>query len=87
MGPLWETRLLLSGAADVGGVAAANINKEHTIASMYPTGTTFTVDTGDAASSTTTGGGSSVVATYQAGTYYPPVGALPGIDVRCWHDT
>jgi len=68
-------KVTLSGAADVGGVAAASINKEHTIASI-PTGTTFTVDTGDTASSTTTGGGSSVVASYQAGTYYPPVGAL-----------
>ena len=68
-------KVTLSGAADVGGIAAGNINKEHTIASI-PTGKTFTVDTGDAASSTTTGGGSSVVATYQAGTYYPPVGAL-----------
>ena len=68
-------KVTLSGAADVGGVAAASINKEHTIASI-PTGTTFTVDTGDTASSTTTGGGSSVVAAYQAGTYYPPVGAL-----------
>ena len=68
-------KVTLSGAADVGGIAAANIDKEHTIASI-PAGTTFTVDTGDAASSTTTGGGSSVVASYQAGTYYPPVGAL-----------
>ena len=67
-------KVTLSGAADVGGVAAASINKEHTIASV-PNKRTFTVDTGDAASSTTTGGGSSVVATYQAGTYYPPVGA------------
>jgi len=68
-------KVTLAGAADVGGVVAASINKEHTIASI-PTGTTFTVDTGDAASSTTTGGGSSVTAAYQAGTHYAPAGAL-----------
>ena len=67
-------KVTLSGAADVGGVAADSINQEFTIAST-PTGRTFTVDTGDAASSTTTGGGSSVNASYKAGTYYPPVGA------------
>jgi len=64
----------LSGSAAVGGVLAASINTEHTIAST-PTKTTFTVDTGDAASSTTTGGGSSVGAVYKAGIYYTPVGA------------
>jgi hypothetical protein len=68
-------KVTFSGAAAVGGVLAASINKEHTIAST-PTTTTFTVDTGDAASSTTTGGGSSVVATYKAGVYYTPVAAL-----------
>ena len=68
-------KVTFSGAAAVGGVLAASINKEHTIAST-PTKTTFTVDTGDAASSTTTGGGSSVVATYKAGVYYTPVAAL-----------
>jgi hypothetical protein len=67
-------KVTLSGASAVGGVDAANINKEHTIATV-PTKTTFTVDTGDAASSTTTGGGTSVAASYKAGTYYPPVGA------------
>ena len=64
----------LSGASAVGGVLAASINTEHTIAST-PTKTTFTVDTGDAASSTTTGGGSSVAAVYKAGVYYTPVAA------------
>ena len=64
----------LSGASAVGGVLAASINKEHTIAST-PTKTTFTVDTGDTASSTTTGGGSSVSAVYKAGIYYTPVAA------------
>jgi len=64
----------LSGSAAVGGVLAASINTEQTIAST-PTKTTFTVDTGDAASSTTTGGGSSVGAVYKAGIYYTPVGA------------
>ena len=73
-GAITGDKVTLSGAADVGGVVAASINKEHTIAST-PNKRTFTVDTGDAASSTTTGGGSSVVANYQAGTYYPPVGA------------
>ena len=68
-------KVTFSGAADVGGVLAASINKEHTIAST-PTTTTFTVDTGDAASSTTTGGGSSVVATYKAGVHYTPIAAL-----------
>ena len=64
----------LSGSVAVGGVLAASINTEHTVAST-PTKTTFTVDTGDAASSTTTGGGSSVGAVYKAGIYYTPVGA------------
>ena len=68
-------KVTFSGAAAVGGVLAASINKEHTIAST-PTTTTFTVDTGDAASSTTTGGGSSVVATYKAGVHYTPIAAL-----------
>tara|TARA_Y100000004_G_scaffold100635_1_gene112793 strand:+ start:720 stop:3098 length:2379 start_codon:yes stop_codon:yes gene_type:complete len=73
-GAVTGDKVTLSGATAVGGVDAASINKEHTIAST-PTKTTFTVDTGDAASSTTTGGGSAVSATYKAGTYYPPVGA------------
>ena len=68
-------KVTFSGAADVGGVLAASMNKDTTIAST-PTKTTITVDTGDAASSTTTGGGSSVVATYKAGVYYTPVAAL-----------
>ena len=64
-----------SGAATVEGVLAASINKAHTIATT-PTKTTFTVDTGDAASADGTGGGASVIAAYKAGVYYTPVAAL-----------
>lgn len=64
-----------SGSDAVEGVLAASINKAHTIATT-PTKTTFTVDTGDAASGAGTGGGDSVVAVYKAGVFYTPVAAL-----------
>jgi hypothetical protein len=68
-------KVTLSGAADTGGITAARLNVEMTIASV-PTKTTFTADLGGAnASSTATGGGSSVSAVYKAGTYYTPTAA------------
>lgn len=48
-------RVKISGAADVGGILAADINKEHIITAI--TTNTFTVDTGNAASSTVASGG------------------------------
>ena len=63
----------LSGSAAVGGITAARINVEMTIAAT-PTKTTWTADLGGAnASSGATGGGSSVAAVYKAGVYYTPV--------------
>ena len=63
----------LAGSAAVGGITAARINVEVTVAST-PTKTTWTADLGGAnASSGATGGGSSVSAVYTAGLYYTPV--------------
>ena len=55
----------IAGSADVGGIAAANINKEHQIISVAADGQSYVVDTGANASSVATGGGASVTATYQ----------------------
>jgi len=64
----------VSGA--IGGISAARLNVEMTIAST-PTKTTWTADIGGSnASGTASGGGASVVATYKAGVYYTPVAAL-----------
>jgi len=63
----------VSGA--IGGISAARLNVEMTVASV-PTKATFTADVGGSnASGTATGGGSAVVATYKAGTYYTPTAA------------
>ena len=63
----------VSGA--IGGISAARLNVEMTVASVTNKAT-FTADIGGSnASGTATGGGSSVVATYKAGTYYTPVAA------------
>jgi hypothetical protein len=63
----------LAGSAAVGGITAARINVEVTVASTL-TKTTWTADLGGAnASSGATGGGSSVSAVYTAGLYYTPV--------------
>ena len=63
----------VSGA--IGGISAARLNVEMTVASVTNKAT-FTADIGGAnASGTATGGGSSVVATYKAGTYYTPTAA------------
>ena len=60
----------VSGA--IGGISAARLNVEMTVASVTNKAT-FTADIGGAnASGTATGGGSAVVATYKAGTYYTP---------------
>jgi len=65
----------LAAATAVGGISAARINVEMTVASV-PTKTTFTADLGGSnASSVATGGGSSVTAVYNAGTTYTPVAA------------
>ena len=58
----------LGGSADVGGIVAANINKEHQIISIAANGQSFVVDTGANATSVATGGGSSVTAAYQINT-------------------
>ena len=56
----------------IGGVSAARLNVEMTVASVLNKAT-FTTNIGGAnASSTATGGGVAVVATYKAGTYYTP---------------
>jgi hypothetical protein len=58
--------------ATIGGITAARLNVEMTVASVTNKAT-FTADiSGANASSTATGGGSAVVATYKAGTYYTP---------------
>ena len=63
----------VSGA--IGGVSAARLNVEVTVATVLNKAE-FTADIGGAnASSTATGGGSSVSASYKAGTYNAPVGA------------
>mgnify|MGYP003630794593 CR=1 FL=1 len=63
----------VSGA--IGGISAARLNVEMTVASVTNKAT-FTADVGGAnASGTATGGGSAVVATYKAGTYYTPTAA------------
>ena len=65
----------VSGA--IGGISAARLNVEMTIASVINTQpASFTADIdGSDATSTATGGGSSVVATYKAGTYHTPIAA------------
>jgi len=61
--------------ATIGGITAARLNVEMTVASVTNKAT-FTADIGGAnASGTATGGGSAVVATYKAGTYYTPTAA------------
>jgi len=63
----------VSGA--IGGISAARLNVEMTVASVTNKAT-FTADIGGSnASGNATGGGSSVVATYKAGTYYTPTAA------------
>jgi len=63
----------VSGA--IGGISAARLNVEMTVASVTNKAT-FTADIGGSnASGTATGGGSAVVATYKAGTYYTPIAA------------
>jgi len=58
--------------ATIGGITAARLNVEMTVASVTNKAT-FTADIGGAnASGTATGGGSAVVAVYKAGTYYTP---------------
>jgi hypothetical protein len=62
----------LAGSAAVGGITAARINVEVTVAST-PTKTTWTADLGGAnASSTATGGGTGVAVVYTAGIFYTP---------------
>ena len=62
----------LTGSAAVGGITAARINVEVTVAST-PTKTTWTADLGGAnASSTATGGGTGVSVVYTAGIFYTP---------------
>ena len=61
--------------ATIGGIIAARLNVEMTVASV-PTKATFTADIGGAnASGSATGGGAAVVAVYKAGTYYTPTAA------------
>ena len=62
----------IAGATAVGGITAARLNVEMTIASV-PTKATFTADIGGANASSTATGGGSVSATYSAGTYYTPI--------------
>ena len=62
----------IAGASDTGGITAARLNVEMTIASV-PTKATFTADIGGANASSTATGGGSVSATYSAGTYYTPI--------------
>ena len=62
----------LGAATAVGGITAARINVEMTVASV-PTSTTFTADLGGSnASSVATGGGSNVTAIYTAGPTFVP---------------
>ena len=66
----------IAGATATGGISAARLNVEMTVASVTNKAE-FTADLGGAnASGTATAGGSSVTASYKAGTYYPPVGAI-----------
>ena len=70
-------KVTISGVSGtIGGISAARLNVEMTVAST-PTKTTFTADIGGSnATGTASGGGASVVATYTAGVYYTPVAAL-----------
>jgi hypothetical protein len=52
-------RIRLAGATTTGGILAAEINKEHIVATV-PTANTFTIVAGVNATSTATGGGSSI---------------------------
>ena len=66
----------IAGATATGGISAARLNVEMTVASVMNKAE-FTADLGGSnASSTATAGGSNVTASYKAGTYYPPVGAI-----------
>lgn len=56
-------RITISGAVDVGGISASEINASHTIAT-YIDDNSYTIDVASNASSTTTGGGASVVVEY-----------------------
>ena len=60
--------------ATIGGIIAARLNVEMTVASV-PTKATFTADIGGANASGSATGGGSVSATYSAGTYYTPTAA------------
>jgi hypothetical protein len=61
-----------SGAVDVGGVPAGELNIEHVISNV--TGTTFEITVTTAATSTVaTGGGTSIVAVFQISIGYPTV--------------
>jgi len=62
----------IAGATATGGITAARLNVEMTVASV-PTKATFTADIGGANASSTATGGGSVSATYNAGTYYTPI--------------
>ena len=68
-------KVVFSGAADTGGIVAANLNGTRTVTTV-PTDNTYTFEAGAAATSTTTGGGSAVAAVYEAGPYYCPVACL-----------
>ena len=68
-----DTVTLAGVDATIGGIEAARINVEMTIAAV-PTRTTFTADLGlPDASGVATGGGSAVTAVYKAGITYTPV--------------
>ena len=70
-----DTVTISGVSGTIGGITAARLNVEMTVASVTNKAT-FTADIGGAnASGTATGGGSSVVATYKAGTYYTPTAA------------
>ena len=63
----------VSGA--IGGISAARLNVEMTVASVTNKATFTTNIGGGNATSTATGGGAAVVAVYKAGTYYTPTAA------------
>ena len=70
-----DTVTISGVSGTIGGITAARLNVEMTVASVTNKAT-FTADIGGSnASGTATGGGSSVVATYKAGTYYTPTAA------------
>ena len=73
----------LSGATAVGGITAAQINKEHQVVEVVDANK-YIVDTGGTATSLATGGGASVAAAYQINTGLDSAAVGSGWSAGVW---